>query len=162
MYHIFVTVYWLYVDKVHLTPQGFKLCLAYINLLNRPIKAGTIRAIVALHGSLPTIILPPVLITTQYLLNPYWIVGFVCGEGSFTYFCRSRLTSSGVKLDYTLVFEVSQLPLDNLLLLAILQYLGAGNLFTRQDFVSRIRVTSTVNLLNLVAPFFHSLSIIWS
>ena len=71
MYHIFVTVYWLYVDKVHLTPQGFKLCLAYINLLNRPIKAGTIRAIVALHGSLPTIILPPVLITTQYLLNPY-------------------------------------------------------------------------------------------
>lgn len=52
------------------------------------------------------------------------------------------------------MFEVSQLPLDNLLLLAILQYLGAGNLFTRQDFVSRIRVTSTVNLLNLVAPFF--------
>lgn len=71
MYYIFVIIHRLYVDKVHLTPQGFMLCLAYINLLNRPIKEVTLAAITALHGPLPTIVLPPVLIITQYFLNPY-------------------------------------------------------------------------------------------
>jgi hypothetical protein len=155
MYYIFTMVHQLYVGKVHLKPQGFLQCVAYINCLNNSIKLEVLEAIQSAHGALPPISLAPVLVPTSYSLNPYWILGFVCGEGSFIYFTRTRLTASGViKLDYTLVFETSQLPLDTVLLNAVLEHIGFGNLFSRIGAVSRIRIVNVDILQHYVLPFF--------
>lgn len=71
MYFIFSMVHNLYINKQHLTPQGFMLCIAYINLLNKPIKAQVLSAIVGVYGSLPQVSLPPVPLFIKYTLSPY-------------------------------------------------------------------------------------------
>jgi len=155
MYFIFSTVHNLYITKQHLTPQGFLLCIAYINLLNKPIKAQVLNAIVGVYGSLPQVSLPPVPLFIKYTLSPYWILGFVCGEGSFTYFKRTRITAKGVTVfDYTFVFETSQLPLDIGLLIAVLNAIGPGFIYSHVGAVSRIRVVNMDILQHFVLPFF--------
>lgn len=71
MFYIFSMIHNIYVNKLHLTVDGFLLCISYINILNRPINPTVLQAIVAKHGSLPSLILSPVLVVTHYTLNPY-------------------------------------------------------------------------------------------
>lgn len=80
MYFIFVRVFNIYAAKLHLTPQGFMQCVAYINMLNNSIKPQVLSALTTAFGALPQIILPPVPLFIQTLgsLSPHWIVGFVC------------------------------------------------------------------------------------
>lgn len=52
------------------------------------------------------------------------------------------------------MFEVSQLPVDISLLVAILNFIGHGTLFSHAGSVSRIRVVSIGMLQHFVLPFF--------
>jgi len=131
------------------------LCLSYINVLNKPIKAKVLSLITAQLGPLPLLFLPPVIVVTRYILNPSWVMGFVCGEGSFTYFTATRVIAKGItNLTYTMVFETSQLPSDTFLLLAVLDCIGIGQLYSQYARVSRIRISNMRMIQHYVVPFF--------
>jgi len=161
MFAIFSIIHCTYLAKEHLTPKGFMICVAYVNALNNAIKPATLLSITSRYGPLPSIALPPVQVALQFILNPEWIVGFVCGEGCFSYLTRKRVTSQGIiKIDYTLIFEVAQMPIDILLLRAILNYIlfsgCRGSLFSQVNAASRIRIASLDSLQHSVLPFFTS------
>jgi len=156
-FYIFLTIFNIYKNKEHLTREGFLLAIAYINILNKNIKQDVIVSIIKIHGSLPNLILPPVQYIDKIINpNPWWINGFIVGEGSFTYFKRTRSTISGIiKTDYTLVFEVSQKTEDSYLLIAILNFFGVGTLFTEKKGISRFRITSVSILYHIILPYFN-------
>lgn len=65
------------------------------------------------------------------LLNPFWISGFATGEGSFTYFTKTRVNSAGKTVkDYSLVFEISQRTQDLHILNLIASYFKVGKVYT--------------------------------
>jgi len=98
MFHIFVILYNMYRAKEHLTLQGFLLAIAYINILNKPIRPDTLKAIIAKHGLLPCLVLPPVLFFNKIIIpSVWWIIGFICGEGSFTFFPFFLIKKKGLK-----------------------------------------------------------------
>jgi hypothetical protein len=64
---------------------------------------------------LPPILLPPVTIlkNINFLYRPWWIIGFICGEASFTYGASNYTTKkSGIKIKYQLFFELAQKTKD--------------------------------------------------
>lgn len=76
-------------------------------------------------------------------------------KGSFTFFKRTRTNAAGITIyDYSFVFETSQLPLDNSLLMAILNMIAPGYLYSHVGSVSRIRVANMDVLQHYVLPFF--------
>ena len=103
MFNIFVILINIIKNKEHLKPEGFMLSLAYIDILNNKIKQNVLNEIMEIFGPLPTVILPPVpIVNNLQISNPWGIIGFLEGEGCFTFFKRKRTTSSGlIKLDYT-------------------------------------------------------------
>lgn len=153
MFSIFVMVFNIYIKKGHLTVVGFMQCVRYINVLNKAIKPETLTDIIKQYGNLPLLVLPPVCVDILYTLNPYWIVGFVSGEGCFTYGAQeSRRRAYN---NYVLCFEVSQSPIDNRVLLRIARYIGTGRLYPKRNRVSRIRRGAIVNIQHFVLPFFY-------
>lgn len=158
MFNIFVILFNMFKCKEHLTHKGIMLSLTYINALNSNINQTVLNEIATQNnlGSLPLLILPPVPIISKWIIpNPWWITGFVLGEGSFTFFKRKRITSSGIlKLDYTLVFEVSQKTEDIYLLEAMKVYFSSGGIFTEKRGMSRFRITNIKALQHIVLPFF--------
>jgi hypothetical protein len=74
-------------------------------------------------------------------LNPFWISGFVTGEGYFTYFTNTRINSVGkIIKNYSLVFEVSQKTKDLHILNLINVYFKIGNVYTDTKGMSRYRL----------------------
>ena len=71
MYYIFLMVFDIYSKKEHLTPQGFMLCVAYINSLNKAIKPQVLSTITGSYGPLPELVLPLIPTSISYTLNPY-------------------------------------------------------------------------------------------
>lgn len=71
MFNLFKMIHGMYVKKQHLTPKGFMLCIAYINVLNKPINVNVLDLITRQHGCLPLFILPPTTVLSHYCLNPY-------------------------------------------------------------------------------------------
>lgn len=60
-------------------------------------------------------------------LNPWWIIGFICGEGSFTYGkikYNSKLLKNRNK--YNLLLEISQNNKNMHVLYAIYSFFGVG------------------------------------
>lgn len=154
-YLIFVEIYNIYRSKKHLTLEGFLLCVRYINVLNKPLNPETIFSITKVWGPLPKLVLPPILANTFYLFHPQWIVGFVRGDGCFSCFKSRKNSPEG--FTYSMVFEVSQLPCDNLLLSYIFfQIIGyIGKVYLQVDGVSRIRVWDKRIIQHYILPFFH-------
>lgn len=157
MFKIFVILINKIKHKEHLSSTGFMLSLAYINILNNKIKHEVnLNEIIKIYGPLPALILPPVPIINNFSIpNPWWIIGFIEGEGCFTFFKRKRTTSSGIeKLDYTFVFEVSQKTEDIYLLKAINSYFNSeGRIFTEKRGISRIRISNIKTLQHIILPF---------
>lgn len=156
MFNIFVILINKIKNKEHLNPNGFMLSLAYINILNNKIKQDVLNEIIEIYLSVPTLLLPPVpIVINLHIPNPWWIIGFLEGEGCFTYFNRKRTTYSGlIKLDYTFVFEISQKTEDIYLLEAINFYFNnEGKVFTEKHGISRFRITNINSLQHIILPF---------
>lgn len=94
-------------------------------------------------------------------LNPYWISGFATGEGSCTYFTRSRENSTGKAVkDYTLVFEISQRTQDLHILNLIASYFKVGNVYTGTNGISRYRLATKDKIISTLAPHFKNYSLV--
>jgi len=121
--------------EVPSTQKGFLHCLAIINNINKPINSDKLLYFINTYGKLPELILPPVTLSNCSLLifKPWWIVGFICGEGSFTYYTKKYIGKSLVeKLHHTLVLEISQDSKYVYILKAINAYFGVGNIFSEK------------------------------
>lgn len=95
-------------QKLHTNVNGFLQLASLINRLNKSLSASLMENLSKL-GVLPNVELESPVINRNPDLNPFWISGFITGEGSFTYFTRTRKNSKNETVkDYTLVIEVSQ------------------------------------------------------
>lgn len=88
-------------------------------------------------------------------LNPNWISGFITGEGSFTYFTRSRVNKDkNIIKDYTLAMEVSQDSKDWFILNSIKNYFNVGAVYNETRGISKFRLTQRNEIINILIPFF--------
>jgi hypothetical protein len=91
------------------------------------------------------------------ILNPWWISGFATGEGSFTYFTRTRVNSEGKTVkDYSLVFEISQRTQDLHILNLIVSYFNVGNVYTETSGISRYRLGTKNKIIKKLIPHFNN------
>lgn len=127
---IFSIILDMLIKKEHLTDSGFLKAVSDINFLNKPISDEFLALIEKIAGPLPFLALPPVpIISSLPIVNPYWIVGFIMGEGSFTYaksVVRSKKTNE-TRVYFSMQMAVSQKKTDAYLLRSIANYLGAGS-----------------------------------
>ena len=88
--------------KGYLTNSGFLRAASYINCLNKPIKKAILTKISQIIG--PMLVLPPVpILTSLSIINPYWIVGFIMGDGSFTFNKSVWISKKLMKQEFILV-----------------------------------------------------------
>lgn len=156
--YIFSIILNIMAKKEHLTNSGILKAISYINFLNKPISTEGLDRITKIIGPVPLLSLPPVpIISNLAILNPYWIVGFVMGEGSFTY---ARSVSFNKKTNETRVyismeFSISQLKLDTYLLKSIANHIGAGHVKVYDDKpMVNLRIYNAKVIQNLILPFF--------
>jgi len=98
-FYLFSLLYDMICKKVPSTQEGFLHCLAIINNINKPINLDKLLYFTNIYDKLPELILPPVTLSNCSLLifKPWWIVGFSCGEGSFTYYTKKYIGKSLVE-----------------------------------------------------------------
>lgn len=143
--------------KLHTNISGFLKLVSLINKLNNPLSESLMAKLVQL-GPLPNVEFE-VNIDLEPVkdLNPYWISGFITGEGTFTYFTRTRVSSSGqIKKDYTLVFEVSQSIKDLHVLNLIALYFKDGKVYTETRGIGKYRLGVKSKILSTLVPHFNS------
>lgn len=81
--------------------------------------------------------------------------GFATGEGSFTYFTRTRTNfANEIVKDYSFVFEVSQSTKDLYVLNLIHAYFKVGSVYTDTKRVSRYRLRANKDNLDLLTSHF--------
>jgi len=146
-------------NKAHTNIEGFLRLASLINRLNKPLSDSLLAKLVQLAP------LPKVEFETSYdfssanrvqTLNPFWISGFAAGEGSFTYFTKTRVNSAGMPVkDYSLVFEISQRTQDLHLLNLIACYFKTGKVYTETSGVSRLRFRSKDHFISTLVPHFR-------
>lgn len=146
-------------NKVHTNIPGFLKLASLINRLNKPLSDSLLAKLVQLGP------LPKVEFETSFnfsaanlvqTLNPFWISGFAAGEGSFTYFTRTRVNSAGKSVkDYSLVFEISQRTQDLHILNLIASYFKVGKVYTETSGISRFRLGTKEHIISTLVPHFR-------
>lgn len=144
-------------QKQHTNVTGFLKLASLINKLNNPLSESLLAKLLEL-GPLPNVELKVNNdISKIKELNPFWLSGFITGEGSFTYFTRSRINSAGSTVkDYTLIFEISQRTIDVHTLKMINSFFNEGNVFTdTKRSMSRYRLTINANTISILSSHFN-------
>ena len=145
--------------KEHLTNVGFLRAVSYINCLNKPIKEDFLNKIIKMFGPIPILALPPVaIISSINIINPYWIVGFIMGDGGFT-FSKSVTISKKTgetRISFSMQMFVSQLNTDIYLLKSIANHIGTGLIRSYPKYsVTNLLVSDLKSIQHLILPFFH-------
>lgn len=149
----FCKIFDMLCNKQHSTVKGFLIVISLINKLNKPISYSLLTEIIKL-GPLPDVDDCIVTQVNPMYLNPYWISGFACGEGSFTFFTRKRLNALGeIVSDYTFIFEISQKSIDIHTLELISSYFNNGKIYTSSG-ISRFRINNIDIILDKIVLHF--------
>lgn len=136
--------------------NGFLRLVALVNRLNRPLSDSTLDKLSKL-GILPNVKFEPPVLNKNISLNPHWISGFITGEGSFTYFTRTRKNSKGnIVKDYTLAMEVSQDSKDLFILNLIKDFFQTGKVYSETRGITKYRLTQKNEILSIVIPYFEN------
>lgn len=143
-------------QKMHTNISGFLKLASMINKLNNPLSDSLITKLLEL-GPLPTVEFDTSLSLNKIEnINPNWLSGFAAGEGSFTYFAKSRTTASNEKIkDYSLIFEISQRTQDLHVLNLINYFFKVGNVYTDIKRISRYRFRVNDDNFYLLVDFFN-------
>lgn len=143
-------------SKLHTNVSGFLKLVSLINKLNRPLSSSSLDKLSYL-GVLPNVEFEAPVLNVNVSLDPQWIAGFITGEGSFTYFTRTRQDSKGNTIkDYTLAFEVSQDSKDWFLLNLIKDYFNSGKVYTETRGITKYRLTQRKEIISLLTPYFKN------
>jgi hypothetical protein len=142
----------MFCRKEHLTKEGFMKAVSYINCLNKPLEDETLELITSIHGPLPELILPPVVKHSIIdINNPWWIVGFVCAEGCFSY---RQVSSKGTdKIFVYFTMSISQIISDKYILDSIGNYFGVGRVYLKNG-VAQLEINNLKGLQHIILPFF--------
>lgn len=144
----------------HTNVECFLKLLSLINKLNNPLSE-SLREKVANLGVIPKEnwddVIYPLMPSFNQILDPWWIAGFVTGEGCFTYNSSKRVKAGVVTATiYSPMFEVSQ-RVDSIHVLDwIVNYWGAGKVYTEKRGISKVRISRLEVITNFVTPFFNS------
>jgi len=147
--------------RVHTNVPGFLKLVFLINRLNKPISKSFLSKLSQL-GPIPCVEFENMpSINKIENSNPFLISGFVTGEGSFTYFTKTRINSIGkIVKDYYLVFEVSQRTQDLHILNLVNVYFKIGNVYTNTKGISRYRLRIQNQNINILIPHFNNYPLI--
>lgn len=160
---IFLTNFNMIKNKNHLTESGFYTCLKYINILNKPIKDNLIDKLYSKNSfhilTFKNIITVPVSILYKNnftLFNPFWLSGFIVGEGSFNILKRHRVTkNANNKIDFTFIFEISQKTKDEYILKYIQQFFTIGHIYSEKRGIFKFRIAAILELQHYLLPFLY-------
>lgn len=89
-------------------------------------------------------------VETPETFDPFWILGFVEGEGCF-YVKTKKLANN--KLGFTLIFILSQHSRDRKLLISLMKYLGCGRLEETYK-IARLVINKFDDIHHILLPFF--------
>lgn len=143
-------------NKTHTSIHGFLRLVALVNMLNKPLSDLTLNKLSNL-GILPNVEFKPPVLNKNISLNPQWISGFIAGEGSFTYFTRTRKNSKGdIVKDYTLAMEVSQDSKDLFILNLIKDFFQIGKVYSEKRGITKYRLTQKNEILSMLIPYFEN------
>lgn len=148
----------MYLAKQHKNMEGLKKVIGYVNLLNKPIKAERLALMEQLCGNIPQIALPPVpILNSVNIPSPWWIVGFIVGDGLFTYYKYNTILANGInRVVYNIVFTANQLKVDTFILNSIAIFLGCGVVYSYEHSTkAEVRVSGQKTLLHIILPFFN-------
>lgn len=131
--------------------------MALINRLNKPLSKSTLDKISHL-GIIPNLDDEIEIVHNKNTkLNPDWISGFITGEGSFTYFRKTRKNSKGdIVKDYTLAMEVSQDSKDWFILNSIKEFFEVGKVYTERRGITKFRMTQKDEIISKLIPYFNN------
>lgn len=105
-----------------------------------------------LKASFPEVTcVPRPLVEDQKIKDPHWLAGFTAGEGCFLVDVYKAQTNVG--LGVTLRFKLSQHSRDAELMKTLVEYLGCGNYYSRQD-IGEFIVGRLSDNLDKIIPFF--------
>nr|QCW06927.1 hypothetical protein [Drechslerella brochopaga] len=134
--------------KEHNTIEGLKKILS--------IKASMRNGLTEiLAGSFPNIVAAPKpVVKIPEALNPYWICGFIEGEGCFIVHIQNT-TNSKLGKTVKLQFKITQNERDMEILNLILLYFNCGRLQTDRD-CKIVTITKFADIINILIPFFKN------
>lgn len=144
-YKIFKLVFKLIKQKKHLTQEGFQEILSLKESLNNGLSE-------ELKIVFPNIIpsLKPQTITPKFeTINPYWISGFVDGDGCFYITLTNNSTGVG------LVFKITQHIRDTDLLKELVNYFNCGRHSLSSLGAGDFIVTKFEDIYTKIIPFFN-------
>jgi LAGLIDADG endonuclease len=130
--------------KDHLTMEGIKKIISIRASLNKGLSP-------LLINHFPKLVpceRPQV--ETPETFDPFWILGFVEGEGCF-YVKTKKLANN--KLGFTLFFILSQHSRDRKLLISLIKYLGCGRLEETYK-IARLVINKFDDIHQILLPFF--------
>jgi len=101
---------------------------------------------------------PRPVISNVEIPNPYWLSGFVCGDGSFMVsVSKSKSTVSGYAV--RLFFSVCQDKRDSKLMSNLVNYLSCGGWYERDSkFYGEFIVSKFSDIESKIIPFFEKYS----
>ena len=149
---LFKKVVELIINQEHLTRQG----LTKIVNIKASMNLGTIpKSIVSLFPSINPIKRPVKEDFTIY--HPYWVVGYVEGEGMFfinIYKRKDTILGEGVKL----VFKITQNKRNQTLLESFTNVFTVGKVYQQSPTVKVLdyMITGSADIIKYVIPFFHA------
>jgi LAGLIDADG DNA endonuclease family protein len=135
-------------NKENLTLEGLKKIVAfkaYINLGFSELLLNKFSDIIAIERPL---------IKNQIINNPYWLAGFVSGEGCFQVNIFNSTNKKGKTV--RLYFTITQNFRDEALMNTLINYLGSCTLYKNQQKNSvDYKVTKINDLIEKIIPFFE-------
>lgn len=146
-YLLFKQAFNLIQNKEHLTPEGLRKLVAIRTSMNKGLSPQLKAAFLDVEP------VPRLLIHDQIIPDPYWLAGFVDGEGCFLVNTQNSSTHQlGCKVE--LRFQITQHSRDVLLMESLVEYLGCGKVFRSREAVDFV-VTKFTDLSEGIIPFFE-------
>lgn len=141
--------------KEHLKLQGFQEIVNIRASMNLGLTD-------ALNKAFPetTPVPRPIVKDTNLEINPYWLAGFVSGEGCF-FINLSRSASNLIGYQVFLMFSLTQHIRDKKLMETISDYLGCGvKISPSRINVSVLRVVKFPDIVEKIVPFFKKYKVL--
>jgi hypothetical protein len=146
-YELFKQVVDLMIGKEHLTVEGLQKIVSIKAVLNKGLPQN-------LQAAFPEVVsaIRPI-VTSQRILDPHWVSGFVSGEGCF--FLVLKKSSKGGSVGFR--FLITQHIRDTELLKSLINYLGCGKYYIRplRPMYGDYLVTKFKDIQDKIIPFFE-------
>lgn len=144
---IFVDIYKLIMQGSHLTSEGLNKIMSLKASLNLGLNENLLSKFSDIES-----VNRPVVVNSE-IPSPFWISGFVTGDGSFNVNIYNPANKSSV---FSLNFQITQHVRDKLLLESFISYFNCGDVKFKDNEKRCVdfRTRSLKNIVEYIIPFF--------